>query len=108
MGSQAPATAPTSSILSPAKKKACQVLSSCALDTRVPVSVVLSRSFFKLIVSGSAHIMKWVAESNHPASIVSDPELIDLLMTGHPTSKSHFQTQFNATSRQLTISAENA
>jgi hypothetical protein len=31
----------------------------------------------------SAHIVKWVAESNHPANIVSDPELIDLLMTGH-------------------------
>jgi hypothetical protein len=35
-------------------------------------------------VSGSAHITKWVAESNRPASIVSDPELIDLLTTGRP------------------------
>jgi hypothetical protein len=35
----------------------------------------------------SAHIAKWVAESNRPASIVSDPELIDLLTTGHPHLK---------------------
>ena len=34
-------------------------------------------------MSSSAHITKWVAESNCPASIVSDPELIDLLTTGH-------------------------
>jgi hypothetical protein len=31
--------------------------------------------------------MKWVAESNHPASIISDPELINLLTTGHPHLK---------------------
>jgi hypothetical protein len=31
--------------------------------------------------------VKWVAESNCPASIVSDPELIDLLTTGHPHLK---------------------
>jgi hypothetical protein len=30
-----------------------------------------------------AHIAKWVAESNRPASIVSDPELINMFMTGH-------------------------
>ncbi|KAF8223902.1 hypothetical protein L208DRAFT_1314735 [Tricholoma matsutake] len=35
----------------------------------------------------SAHIAKWVAESNRPANIVSNPELIDLLMTGHPHLK---------------------
>jgi hypothetical protein len=36
----------------------------------------------------SAHIAKWVAESNGPASITSDPELIDLLTTGgHPHLK---------------------
>jgi hypothetical protein len=31
----------------------------------------------------SAHIAKWVAESNRPAAIVSNPELINLLTTGH-------------------------
>ncbi|KAF8502338.1 hypothetical protein F5888DRAFT_1871875 [Russula emetica] len=31
-----------------------------------------------------AHIAKWVAESNRPATIVSDPELVNLLTTGHP------------------------
>jgi len=36
---------------------------------------------------GSAHIAKWVAESNRPANIVSDPELIGLLTTGRPTLK---------------------
>jgi len=30
-----------------------------------------------------AHIAKWVAESNCPTSIVSDPELINLFKTGH-------------------------
>jgi hypothetical protein len=35
----------------------------------------------------SAHIAKWVAESNRPATIVSDPELIDLFTTGHPHLK---------------------
>jgi hypothetical protein len=35
----------------------------------------------------SAHIAKWVAESNRPANIVSDPELINLLTTGHPHLK---------------------
>jgi hypothetical protein len=34
-----------------------------------------------------AHIAKWVAESNRPATIVSDPELVDLLTTGHPHLK---------------------
>jgi len=38
-------------------------------------------------MSNSAHIAKWVAESNHPVHIVSDPELIDLLTTGHPHLK---------------------
>ena len=38
-------------------------------------------------MSISAHIAKWVAESNRPATIVSDPELIDLLITGHPHLK---------------------
>ena len=32
----------------------------------------------------STHIAKWVAESNRPVSIVSNPELINLLTTGHP------------------------
>jgi hypothetical protein len=35
----------------------------------------------------SAHIAKWVAESNRPATITSDPELINLLTTGHPHLK---------------------
>jgi hypothetical protein len=35
----------------------------------------------------SAHIAKWVAESNCPATVVSDPELINLLTTGHPHLK---------------------
>jgi hypothetical protein len=35
----------------------------------------------------SAHIAKWVAESNRPATVVSDPELINLLTTGHPHLK---------------------
>jgi hypothetical protein len=35
----------------------------------------------------SAHIAKWVAESNRPATIVSDPELINLLISGHPHLK---------------------
>jgi hypothetical protein len=35
----------------------------------------------------SAHIAKWVAESNHPANIVSNPELINLLTTEHPHLK---------------------
>jgi len=35
----------------------------------------------------SAHIAKWVAESNRPANITSDPELIELLTTGHPHRK---------------------
>ena len=39
------------------------------------------------LIPTSAHIAKWVAESNRPASIVSDPELIDLLTTGHPHLK---------------------
>lgn len=30
-----------------------------------------------------AHIMKWVAESNCPASIVSDCKLINMFTTGH-------------------------
>ena len=38
-------------------------------------------------MSNSAHIAKWVTESNRPVHIVSDPELIDLLMTGHPHLK---------------------
>lgn len=38
-------------------------------------------------MSGSAHIVKWVVESNRPASIISDPELINLLTTGHPHLK---------------------
>jgi hypothetical protein len=36
---------------------------------------------------GSAHIAKWVAENNCPANIVSNPELIELLMTGRPAIK---------------------
>jgi len=35
----------------------------------------------------SAHIAKWIAESNRPATITSDPELIDILTTGHPNLK---------------------
>ena len=35
----------------------------------------------------SAHIVKWVAKSNWPANIISDPELADLLITGHPHLK---------------------
>jgi hypothetical protein len=35
----------------------------------------------------STHIAKWVAESNRPAIIASDPELINLLSTGHPHLK---------------------
>ena len=35
----------------------------------------------------SAHIAKWVAESNRPANVVSDPELINLLTIGHPHLK---------------------
>ena len=35
-------------------------------------------NMFLLLIYISAHIAKWVAES-----IVSDPELIDLLTTGH-------------------------
>ena len=35
----------------------------------------------------SAHIVKWVAESNCLATITSNPELINLLMTGHPHLK---------------------
>jgi hypothetical protein len=35
----------------------------------------------------SAHIAKWIAESNHPASIVTKPELINLFTTGHPHLK---------------------
>jgi hypothetical protein len=35
----------------------------------------------------SAHLAKWVAESNRPASIVTDPELVNLLTTGHPHLK---------------------
>jgi len=42
--------------------------------------------FFELM-SNSVHIEKWVVESNRPTSIVSDPKLIDLLMTGHPHLK---------------------
>jgi len=34
-----------------------------------------------------AHIARWVAENNRPPSIVSDPELIDLLTTGRPLIK---------------------
>ncbi|KAI0244914.1 hypothetical protein BJV78DRAFT_1290402 [Lactifluus subvellereus] len=34
-----------------------------------------------------AHITKWVAESNRPANIISDPELINLFTTGHPHLK---------------------
>jgi hypothetical protein len=34
-----------------------------------------------------AHIVRWVAESNRPASIVSNPKLIDLLTTGRPIIK---------------------
>jgi hypothetical protein len=36
---------------------------------------------------GSAQIVKWVAENNHPANIVSNPELIELLRTGCATLK---------------------
>ena len=35
----------------------------------------------------SAHIAKWVAENNHSANIVSDPELIEILTTGRPHIK---------------------
>jgi hypothetical protein len=35
----------------------------------------------------SAHIAKWIAESNRPVTITSDPELINLLTTGHPHLK---------------------
>jgi hypothetical protein len=35
----------------------------------------------------SAYIAKWIAESNHPATIISDPELINLLTTGYPHLK---------------------
>ena len=38
-------------------------------------------------MSNSAHTVKWVTESNHPAAIVADAELINLLMTGHPHLK---------------------
>jgi hypothetical protein len=34
-------------------------------------------------MSFSAHIAKWIAESNRPTSIVSDPELVNLFTTGH-------------------------
>ncbi|KAH9955195.1 hypothetical protein BC827DRAFT_1141926, partial [Russula dissimulans] len=30
---------------------------------------------------------RWVAENNHPANIVSDPELVNLLMTSCPNLK---------------------
>lgn len=32
----------------------------------------------------SAHIAKWVAENNYPVSIIADPELVDILTSGHP------------------------
>ena len=35
----------------------------------------------------SAHIVKWVAKSNCPANITSNPELVELLTTGHPYHK---------------------
>jgi hypothetical protein len=35
----------------------------------------------------SAHIVKWVAESNRPATIVSNPELVSLFITEHPHLK---------------------
>jgi hypothetical protein len=35
----------------------------------------------------SAHIAKWVAENNRPASIIADPELVDILTSGRPHIK---------------------
>jgi hypothetical protein len=35
----------------------------------------------------SAHIAKWVAGNNHPASIIADPELVDILTSGCPHIK---------------------
>jgi hypothetical protein len=39
------------------------------------------------LTCSSAHIAKWVAESNRPPTIVSDPEFIELLTTGRPHVK---------------------
>jgi hypothetical protein len=41
------------------------------------------RTVFLRLTYISAHIAKWVAESNRPANITNDPELINLLTTGH-------------------------
>ena len=46
-----------------------------------------SRNTFIWLMYTSAHIAKWVAESNRPATVISDPELINLLTTGHPHLK---------------------
>lgn len=42
---------------------------------------------FHQLMYTSAHIVKWVAESNHPANIVSNPKVITLFMTGNPHLK---------------------
>src|SRR5882724_1005818 len=57
----------------------------------------------------SAHIAKWVAESNHPPSIISDPDPdpIVIFMTRHPHLKVPSPKLFDMMSRQLTWSAVN-
>ena len=51
------------------------------------MSSSIIKTLLWLIMYISAHIAKWVAESNRPAIIISDPELADLLITGHPHLK---------------------
>jgi hypothetical protein len=86
-GSLVPAGVVTSSKLLRIKDNG--LLNPLLVHTQAPSSgkyTIFLKIFLQLMYI-SAHIAKWVAESNRPANIVSDPELINLLTTGHPHLK---------------------